>query len=178
MQGVSGSSPLARTTKLRLDAIRVPGAAFSFTQRHALLPCASFAPAKLGRANRATRDLTRSLRLATNFLRKKARAQLFLSGLQPLYKIPAGEARGIFLSCPATDLEPLLLHKLVKILLRAAVLGADGPHRLGVEGKLLLPVQLEGAVAQLLVIGPDTAGAQPQGGAAQVQVLPRGPCPP
>ena len=105
-QKVGGSSPSWRATKLRLDAIRVPGAAFSFTQRHALLPCASFAPAKLGRANRATRDLTRSLRLATNFLRIRARA-LFLSGLQFPYKIPAGEAQRDFpvqsghgFSCP------------------------------------------------------------------------------
>ena len=58
----AGSSPVTSTTKLCLDAIRVPGAAFSFTQRHAFLPCASFAPAKLGRASRATRDLTRRLR--------------------------------------------------------------------------------------------------------------------
>ena len=43
---------------------------------------------------------------------------------------------------------------------------------MGVEGELLLPVQLEGLVAQLLVIGADAAGAQAQGGAGQVQVLP------
>ena len=56
---------------------------------------ASFAPAKLGRASRATRDLTRRLRLATNLFRKRART-LFLSGLQSLYKIPAGEAQRDF----------------------------------------------------------------------------------
>ena len=48
----AGSNPVTSTTKLRLDAIRVPGAAFSFPQRPALLLCASFASAKLGRASR------------------------------------------------------------------------------------------------------------------------------
>ena len=48
----AGSNPVTSTTKLRLDAIRVPGAAFSFTQQHAVLPCASFADAKLARASR------------------------------------------------------------------------------------------------------------------------------
>ena len=45
----------------QLFADKGKDAAFSFTQRHALLPCASFAPAKLGRASRATRDLTRAI---------------------------------------------------------------------------------------------------------------------
>ena len=42
----------------------------------ALLARASFAPAKLGRVSRATRDLTRRLRLATNFLRLRARLDI------------------------------------------------------------------------------------------------------
>ena len=57
---------------------------------------ASFAHAKLGRASRATRDLARRLRLATNFLQKRTRA-FFLSGLQSPYKIPAGKAQRDFL---------------------------------------------------------------------------------
>ena len=71
----------------------------------ALLPYASFAPAKLGRASRATRDLARRLRCTTNFLRKRARAQIFLSGLQFPYKIPAGEAQRDF---PVSRGHPLL----------------------------------------------------------------------
>ena len=65
----------------------------------ALLARASFAPAKLGRVSRATRDLTRSLRCTNNFLRLRARAQLFLSSLQFPYKIPAGKAQRDF-PCP------------------------------------------------------------------------------
>ena len=62
----------------------------------ASLPCSSSPQKVTLRLRCSLVNALTTLWLATNFLRKRARAQLFLSGLQFPYKIPAGEAQRDF----------------------------------------------------------------------------------
>ncbi len=56
-------------------------------------------------------------------------------------------------------LEALFLYEAVKGFLCFFVLGLDGTHALAVQGEFLFPVQLEGLIAQLLIVSPNAAGA-------------------
>ena len=83
----SEQSPLCDHVFFCLRHKKPPGAS---------LPCSSSPQKVTLRLRCSLVNALTTLRLATNFLRKRARAQLFLSGLQFPYKIPAGEAQRDF----------------------------------------------------------------------------------
>ena len=96
-QKVGGSSPSWRATSEQSPLC----SDVFFCLRHkkppgAPLPCSSSPQKVTLRLRCSLVNAITTLWLATNFLRKRARAQLFLSGLQFPYKIPAGEAQRDF----------------------------------------------------------------------------------